>query len=100
MNKFKAGEKIVFYSNGNRFIRKVVRTINNEQLEVGDDFVDGASWRVHVKQCRRLVKKKHESYWVEANDYTYMRRTGNAVSLYCVQRSTNDIELRPVRKKK
>jgi len=70
MSKIKEGDKIRVYSNAHIWTGVVEEIYSDGRL---DYITSDTSLRfgAHIKQCRKLVKKEPEEWWVNTKDYEY-----------------------------
>jgi hypothetical protein len=87
MSKFKIGERVVFYSSGQRNIGILNRFLRHQVYEVKFGEPVEIYTTIHEKQIRRLVKKKKEKLGRELwfckqldSDFFYKREVKPALN--------------------
>jgi len=74
-NKFKVGDRVVFYESGYRLSGQVTRIDPlNKALQVATP--SNSRYHLHEKQCRKLVKKERKEFFVIVD------KAGVAVGVY------------------
>ena len=72
--KFQKGDKIAFYQGGVKYIG-YIDVIDDNLLSVRS--MGGAFFYVHVKQCRKLKKKREpRRFWINPNEFIQSYKDG------------------------